>query len=313
MVDNIPRSIIFGGNGFIGSHLAEALLYESHEVVIFDHFKRGMTNIGHLNSSVEIIRGDFTNSKDVAKALHDIDYVFHYVSSTTPTTAIVNPIYDIESNVIPTVKLLEVAADSGVKKIIFASSGGTVYGDPEILPVNESFPLNPQTPYAISKVAIERYLNYFYRNYGLDHLIVRYSNPYGERQNPYGTQGVIPIFLNMVKRGESPVIYGDGNSVRDYIYIDDAIDATLLLLINNKPEKIFNVGSGIGTSINELIAIISTITRHSISPKYVPDNKGYIQKIVLDVSKIKRTVDWMPKVSLNDGVRLTWSYINNFY
>ncbi len=178
-------------------------------------------------------------------------------------------------------------------------------------PLPESFPLNPQTPYAISKVAIERYLNYFYRGYGLDYLTIRYSNPYGERQNPYGTQGVIPIFLNIIKKGEGPVIYGDGNSVRDYIYINDAIDATLLLLKKDNPDKIFNVGSGSGTSLNELITIMSTITGQSISPKYVSDNRGGLQKIVLDVSKIRQSVGWTPKVSLQEGIRRTWRYIND--
>jgi UDP-glucose 4-epimerase len=282
-------------------------------VTIFDHFKRGSKNLETIADQITTITGDFNNERLVADALSDADYVFHYISSTTPATAINNPVYDIESNVIPTVKLLQSAVKYEVKKIIFASSGGTVYGDPKRIPVTESFPLNPQTPYAISKVAIERYLNYFYRVYGLDYLTIRYSNPYGERQNPYGTQGVIPIFLNIIKKGEGPVIYGDGNSVRDYIYINDAIDATLLLLKKDNPDKIFNVGSGNGTSLNELITIMSTITGQSISPNYVPDNRGGLQKIVLDVSKIKQSVGWTPKVSSHEGIRRTWNYINDYY
>lgn len=256
-----------------------------------------------------MITGDFNNERFLADALSDIDYVFHYISSTTPATAIANPVYDIESNVIPTVKLLQIAVKSGVKKIIFPSSGGTVYGDPERSPVNESFPINPQTPYAISKAAIERYLDFFYRNYGLDYLIIRYSNPYGERQNPYGTQGVIPIFLNKTKHGENPVIYGDGSMVRDYIYINDAIEATLLLLDAKTPYKIFNIGSGEGTSINDLIQKIEKITGKTISPEYRRNDDYATSKIILDITRISRTTGWQPKINLNEGIKRTWDWI----
>jgi UDP-glucose 4-epimerase len=293
----------------LGSHLAEGLLSQNNDVIIFDHFKRGSNNLEKITEQITLITGDFNDERSVADALSDVDYVFHYISSTTPATAIHNPVYDIKSNVIPSVKLLQIAVKSGVKKIIFASSGGTVYGDPERVPVKESFPLNPQTPYAISKVAIERYLNYFYRNYGLDYLTIRYSNPYGERQNPYGNQGVIPIFLNKIKNEEKPTIYGDGNSFRDYIYIKDAIDATLKLMDLHNPDKIFNVGSGKGTSLNELVSIMSQITGKTILPEFVDNSGIYLSKIVLDISKVTRDTGWTPKVSLREGIQKTWEGI----
>ena len=305
----ISRCLIFGGNGFLGSHLAEGLLSKGHEVIVFDHFKRDSINLNSIIDDITIIKGEFTDEEAISNSISDVDYVFHYISTTTPATAIHNPVYDIESNVIPTVKMLQLAAKSGVKKIIFPSSGGTIYGEVKKIPINESSPLNPQNPYAISKLAIEKYLDYFYKDYGLDYLIVRYSNPYGERQNPKGTQGVIPIFLNKIKYGERPVIYGDGKSLRDYIYIKDAIEATLLLMDNNNKERIYNVGSGIGTSLNDLISAMQDVTGHLVSPRYVPNDRGYLNKTVLDISKIKKSVMWNPQVSISEGIKRTWDWI----
>jgi UDP-glucose 4-epimerase len=207
--------------------------------------------------------------------------------------------------------MLEIAVESGVKKIIFPSSGGTIYGEAKKIPITESSPLNPQNPYAISKLVIEKYLDYYYTDYGLDYVIIRYSNPYGERQNPHGSQGVIPIFLNKIKNFERPVIYGDGKSLRDYIYIKDAIDATLLLMDNNNKEKIFNVGSGTGTSLNDLISILYDVTGYSISPRYIPNDRRYLQRTVLNIAKVRESVGWSPKVSLYEGIRRTWDYLNN--
>lgn len=282
-----------------------------HEVIVFDHFKRDSINLNTIIDDITIIKGEFNDEEVLSNSLSDIDYIFHYISTTTPATAIHNPVYDIESNVIPTIKMLQIAVKSGVKKIIFPSSGGTIYGEVKKNPINELSPLNPQNPYAISKLAIEKYLDYYYKNYGLDYLIIRYSNPYGERQNPHGTQGVIPIFLNKIKNFESPVIYGDGKSLRDYIYIKDAIDATLILMDLNKKESIYNVGSGIRTSLNDLISVMQNVTGHSIFPRYVPNERRYLSKIVLDISKIKKETGWNPTTNLDEGLRNTWKWINS--
>jgi len=304
--------LIFGGNGFIGSHLAEGLVKKGYDVRVFDSFQTGMTNLETIKGKIEIIKGDFLNHADVFQALNGVDYVFHYIGTTVPATAIKDPIYDVQTNIIGTIRLLQLAAASKVKRVIFPSSGGTVYGEPTSLPVHETHALNPMDPYGISKLAIEKYLNYFNRAYGLDYLILRYSNPYGGRQSPHGQQGVIPVFLNRIKMGERPVIYGDGSTERDYIYVGDAAEATITAIEKKTAHKIFNVGSGAGTSLNQLIELMSNVAGKKIEPVYAEDTAIRVQKIVLDISRIRDEVGWKPSTSLQEGIERTWRWINSF-
>jgi UDP-glucose 4-epimerase len=302
--------LIFGGNGFIGSHLAERLINTGYNVTVFDNFENGMSNLETIKSRIEIIKGDFLSGSDIARALKNMDYVFHYISTTIPSTANKDPAYDIESNVIGSVKLFQSAVNSNIEKIVFSSSGGMIYGEPTSLPIRELDPLNPIDPYGISKLAIEKYLNYFSYTYGLDYTIFRYSNPYGERQNPNGKQGVIPIFLKRIKQGDPPVIYGNGSMIRDYIYIEDAIDATIAVLESKSHDTVFNVGSGEGRSVNQLVDIMSKVVGKKIIPNYIKENSKYIQKVILDISKIQNQIGWKPSINIEEGIRRTWEWIN---
>jgi len=301
--------LILGGNGFLGSHLAEGLVKKGYDVRVFDSFQTGMANLETIKGKIEIINGDFLNHADVFQALKGMDYVFHYIGTTVPATAIKDPIYDVQTNIIGTVRLLQLAVASKVKRVIFPSSGGTVYGEPASLPVQETHALNPMDPYGISKLAIEKYLDYFNRAYGLDYLILRYSNPYGERQSPHGQQGVIPVFLNRIKMGERPVIYGDGSTERDYVYVGDAVEATITALEKKTVHKIFNVGSGVGTSINQLIELMSGVAGRKIEPVYAEDTAVRVQKVVLDVSRMRDEVGWKPSTSLQEGIERTWRWL----
>ena len=305
----MTNCLIFGGNGFIGSHLAEGLVKKGYAVKVFDNFKIGRMNLDTVIDKIEIIKGNFFNESDVCNALKDVDYVFHYICTTTPATAIKDTIYDIESNIIGSVKLFQNAVNNNVKKIVFPSSGGTIYGETTGDRISESYPVNPVNPYAISKLTIEKYLQYFNYVYGIDYTILRYSNPYGERQNPYGKQGVIPIFLNKIKHGEQPVIYGDGSMIRDYLYIKVAVDATIAVLKKKTDEKIFNVGSGTGTSLNELIDIMSGVVGHRVVPEYIKDTDIYIPKILLDTLRIQKETGWKPTTELCEGINKTWEWI----
>jgi UDP-glucose 4-epimerase len=304
--------LIFGGNGFIGSHLAEALVHDGFQVKIFDTFKGGMKNLENIRKDIDLIQGDFFSETDVAGALQDIDYIFHYISTTNPATAVKDPVFDIQSNVIGSVRMFQSAQIAGVKKIFFSSSGGTVYGEPLSVPIKESAPANPVNPYAISKLAIERYLDFFHHHYGMEYTILRYSNPYGERQNPLGNQGVIPIFLNKIKNNERPTIFGDGNSVRDYIYIKDAIDATLAVVKKDSESCMFNIGNGKGTTLNELIQIMNAVTGEKVVPEYIPDSRNYISKFVLDIERICSETGWSPTTGIDEGIRKTWEWIKNY-
>lgn len=303
--------IIFGGNGFIGSHLAEHLVERGYAVTVFDRFLSGMGNLAGMTDKIEVISGDFLNKDDVSNALEGMDILFHYISTTNPATSVQDPIYDIESNIIGSVHLLQAAVKADVRRVIFPSSGGTIYGKTTGEPIRESSLLNPVNPYSISKLAIERYLHYFQQSSGLEYLILRYSNPYGERQSPYAKQGVIPIFLNKIKNNEQPVIYGDGSSTRDYIYIKDAIDATIAVLESETRERVFNIGSGQETSLNRLIDIMSEVTGKECTPEYKNDNGIYLSKFVLDISRITRETGWVPTTSLYDGLSKTWEWINS--
>jgi len=305
----MANCLVLGGNGFLGSHIAEALAKKNNNVRVFDRFTHGMKNLDSFSEKIEIVKGDFFHEPDLKNAMKDMDIVFHYISTTNPVTSLNNPQYDLETNVIGSVRMLQIASDYGVKKVVFPSSGGTIYGEPKTVPIAEDAPTYPVNPYAISKLTIEKYLNYFFHDYGMDYLILRYSNPYGERQSPYGKQGIIPIFLNKIKTGETPTIFGDGSAIRDYIYIEDAVNATLLLFEKNIEDKIFNVGSGRGVTVNELVSVISEITGQSINPIYTNDNAIYIQKIILDISKIRRATGWSPGTGLLEGITKTWEWI----
>ncbi len=305
----MKRCLVLGGNGFLGSHLAEGLVEKGYGVRVFDSFDTGMENLETVRGRVEIMEGDFFSEADVLQALKGMDYVFHYISTTVPATAVKDPVYDIQANVVGTVRLLQLAVDSNIKRVIFPSSGGTIYGEPARLPVPETHALNPIDPYGISRLAIEKYLHYFHRAYGLDHLILRYSNPYGERQSPHGQQGVIPVFLNKIKTGERPVIYGDGSMERDYIYVGDAVEATIAALEKRTPHRVFNVGSGAGTSLNQLIELMSGVVGKTIEPVYADDTTVRVQKVVLDISLIRDEVDWKPGTSLHEGIERTWRWL----
>lgn len=305
----MTRCLILGGNGFIGSNLAQGLVRKGYDVRVFDSFQTGLPNLEVINCEIEVLKGDFRTESDINNSLKNVDWLFHFISTTVPATAKKDPVYDIESNITGTVKLLQQAVNNNIKKVIYPSSGGTIYGEPVHLPVRETDPLNPLDPYAISKLTIEKYLYYFKYAYGLDFMVLRYSNPFGERQNPYGQQGVIPIFLNAIKNGERPVIYGDGSMVRDYIYISDAVEASIAALESHTSERIFNVGSGIGTSLNELLDIISDVVGRKIAADYNFKATNYIQKIVLDISRVQKEAGWKPKTSLRDGIARTWEWI----
>ena len=305
----LKKCIIFGGNGFIGSHLAESLVQRGYHVKVFDTFQSGTGNLSGILDRIEVIKGNFLDRNDVSEAVDGMDFVFHYVSTTNPATSVDDPVFDIESNLAGSVRLFQASVRAGVKKVIFPSSGGTIYGKTRGGPLNESSPTNPVNPYAISKLAIERYLEYFHQSSGLGYLILRYSNPYGERQNPYARQGVIPIFLNKIKKNEKPVIYGDGSAIRDYIYIKDAIDATISVFESRTKERVFNIGSGQETSLNQLVTIMSEVTGRECIPDYMKETGVYLSKFVLDISKIKEVTGWEPSVDLLEGIKRTWEWI----
>lgn len=303
------KCLILGGNGFIGSHLADRLLAEGHEVRIFDKYEEHYRS---PNKNIDYRFGDFGNRGLVANAIEGIDIVFHLISTTLPKTSNDDPAFDVQSNVIESICLLEQCINK-VKKIVYLSSGGAIYGNPARLPIDEDSPTNPECSYGITKLAIEKYIALFSHLHGIDYSIVRPSNPYGSRQNPFGIQGAISVFLGKVLNNQKVEIWGDGEVVRDYIYIDDLIDGIYKAAMLTTQSKIFNLGCGEGHSLNNLLDVIRKVTNTDILVEYKRKRSFDIQEIFLDISKAKVQLGWTPETLLEEGIMKTWQFIKTLH
>jgi UDP-glucose 4-epimerase len=290
--------LVVGGGGFVGSHVVDALLEEKVSVTVFDRkpeqSRRPVARVtyicGQLNDAAALERA-FSSS---------IDAVIHLASATVPKTSNDNPMQDVES-VNATLGLLNHCVKFRVKRIVFASSGGTVYGIPESLPIEENHPTDPICSYGIGKLAVEKYLQLYDRLYSCSSTILRIANPYGTRQSFKSTQGVIPVFMNRILEGKPITIWGDGSAVRDFVSVRD-VAKCFLLALKSDAAGIFNVGSGIGTSINELVQLLSSIQQ--LEPVIVrePARNCDVPNIVLDCRKAKAVYGWEPQVTLSAGL-----------
>jgi len=302
------KILVLGGNGFIGSHLVDKLLFEGHFVRVFDkndeHYRMALPDVDyHI--------GEFGNRGLLSDALEGIDVVVHLISTTLPKTSNDDPVFDIQSNVIESLFLLEQCVAKNIKKIIFTSSGGTIYGIPQTLPVPEENQTNPICSYGIGKLTIEKYLHLFKQLHNLNYVIIRPSNPFGTRQNPFGIQGVIPVFLGKIIRNEPIQIWGNGNIVRDYVYIEDLVDAFYHAIIYNKTSQVYNIGSGVGHSLNDLLSIMKNVTGHDLSVKYNNSRTYDVPEIYLDITRANKELNWEPHTSLEQGIQNTWDFISN--
>lgn len=306
-----PRCIIYGGAGFIGSHLAEELLSQNFGVTIFDKVNTSTRNVGHILEDINFIEGDFNNKADIRKSLKNHDYAVHLVSSTLPANSIINPIYDIETNLISSINLFDECLKQNIKKVIFISSGGTVYGIPDKIPIDESHQTNPINSYGIIKLAIEKYLYLFNKLNKLNYTILRFSNPFGERQNPHLGQGLICNFLYKIKNNLSLHIWGNGKIIRDYFYIKDGAKAIYKALITNTEFKIFNIGSGRGISINDILKKIEQVLKLRFKTEYFPPREIDVPVNVLNNNLAKKYLDWKPVTTFDAALRKTWKYILN--
>jgi UDP-glucose 4-epimerase len=243
------------------------------------------------------------------RVIHNADILIHMASSTVPSSSIHDPVGDIENNVVGTVNLLMQIPNTSIKKVIYFSSGGTVYGNPTYMPVDENHPLAPINPYGISKVACESYLRYYASKFNFQYNIIRPSNPYGPGQPVDGIQGVIAAFLSRVLTGQELKVWGDGTAIRDYIYIEDLIEFVSKLIASDQSGNVFNVGSGIGCDINEIIKVISEISCTSPRVLNMGTPASNVDQIYLDISRARTLIDWEPKFSLKEGIELFYRYM----
>jgi UDP-glucose 4-epimerase len=300
------KSLVLGGNGFIGVHLVKSLLTGGDAVRVYD---RSPNRFGAAPEGAEYVQGEIGNHGLIREAVEGVDVVFHLVSTTLPKTSNDDPIYDVRSNLVDTLQLLEACVQAGVRKVVFASSGGTVYGSPRTVPITEDHPTNPITSYGIVKLAAEKYLGLFHHLHGLDYAALRISNPYGPYQDPRGQQGAIAVFLHRLLMGEPITIWGDGSVVRDYLYVSDLVEALGSAARTDTGRKVLNVGSGSGASLNELVDFVAEATGERPEVEYLPGRALDVPANVLDVTRAGEDLGWSPRTELVEGMASAWAWI----
>ncbi|GAC1369504.1 MAG: NAD-dependent epimerase/dehydratase family protein [Aquirhabdus sp.] len=304
----IMRVLVLGGNGFIGSHLVDALVARGDEIDVVG-LAPNLYNIFLTQSQkVQYHQGNFSNIQFLTPLLERADVIFHLISTTIPATSNQNPIADIQDNLVATVQMLEVLRHLPSKRLIYISSGGTVYGTPQHIPVPESHPLDPKNSYGIVKVAIEKYLHMYADLYDVSSVVLRLANPYGPRQMKIGVQGFIATVLMSELQSKPITIWGDGKVIRDYIYIDDVVG--LLQRVAERNEiGTYNVGSGEGYSLLNILKTANEITQKDIQVNYLPSRNFDIPEIVLDIHHVCKTFDWKPEISLIQGMSKHWQWL----
>ena len=303
------RCIIFGGAGFIGSHIADDLLKHKFKITIFDKLYASKRNVEHIIDKISFIEGDFVNKIDVGDSLKGHDYAIHLVSSTLPADSNLNPVYDVESNLISTLNFLDECFKKKIKKVIFISSGGTVYGKPGYIPVSERHPTHPSCSYGIIKLAIEKYLALYKELEGLKYTVLRLSNPFGERQNPHLPQGLIAHLLYNIKKGKDVDIWGDGSVVRDYFYIKDAVKSVYKAINYNGEVSLFNISSSKGLSVNQILLKFKKVLKLKFRINYLPARKFDVPINILDNTLAKKILGWKPETKFDDALKKTWRFI----
>jgi len=296
--------MVTGGCGFIGSHIVDAYVEKGHDVVVIDNLSTG--NIKNLNPRAKLYEEDINRDLDKIFRVEKLELINHHAAQINVRTSVDDPMYDVRVNVLGTVNLLQYASKYGIERFVYASSGGAVYGEPEQYPINEGQPLNPLSPYGASKVAAEHYITTFARLYGIDYVIFRYSNVYGPRQISKSEAGVISIFIDRIFRNEPCLVYGDGRQIRDYVYVGDIVAANMLAL--DCAPNIFNIGTNVETSVNDLIDIFSNILKKEVVHQHVDPRPGEVQSNVLDYRYASSKIKWQPKTQLRDGIAKTFEY-----
>ncbi|MCX7920348.1 MAG: NAD-dependent epimerase/dehydratase family protein [bacterium] len=296
--------LITGGAGFIASHIADAYIQAGHNVTIVDNLSTGIQK--NIPQQAQFFPIDIRSLAELEKIFTagNFDIINHHAAQIDVRKSVTNPIYDAEVNIIGTINLLELSRKYTVKKLIFASTGGAIYGEGIDLPADETHPINPECPYGASKRTAEVYIELYARLYGLNYLILRYPNIYGPRQNPKGEAGVNAIFIGQMLAGKTPTIFGDGTQQRDYVYIEDVVQANLIALRYSK-NGTYNLGWGIGISVNEIYQKLQEIIGFKNPATYAPPRAGEIQRIYLDSQKAQTDLGWNPQYDFVTGLTKT--------
>lgn len=303
----MAKILVTGGAGFIGSHVVDLFVAQGYEVVIVDDLSTGRAS--NLNPAAKFYQVDIRSPqlREVFEAERP-DYVSHHAAQMDVRRSVAQPLFDADINILGSINLLELAKEFQVKRLVYISTGGAVYGEPERLPCDESHPINPICQYGASKHTVEHYLYMYYVNYGLKYTVLRYPNVFGPRQDPHGEAGVVAIFTGRMLAGESITINGDGEQTRDFVYVGDCAQANLLALTIDHEPGIYNLGWGRPTSINEICSVLVNVTNYSFPVQYGPAKVGETRHIYLDASKAKKDLGWEPTITLEEGLEKTVGY-----
>jgi UDP-glucose 4-epimerase len=302
------RILVTGGAGFIASHVADAYIAAGHDVAILDDLSRG--SMKNVNPRVRFYKGD-VRDRDFVEHVFDVEKpeaVNHHAAQMDVRRGVKEPVFDASVNILGSINLLDTCVAHKVRRVVYISTAGAAYGEPKEIPVPEDYPINPITPYGISKHTVEHYLFTYRVLYNLPYVVLRYGNVYGPRQSSKGEAGVFAIFCEQMLAGIRPVIYGDGGKLRDYVYIEDVARANVLALDRGTGE-IFNIANGVPTKDYEVFQMVrDSLGSLDLQPEYVPKRPGEIDRIYLDISKAQRVLGWKPSVSLEEGSRRTVQY-----
>ena len=304
--------LVTGAAGFIGSTLVDRLLADGHTVVGLDDLSRGrVENLAGASADArfEFVEADIADADLIGLfSKRKPEVVHHLAAQIDVRRSVEEPEFDAAVNVIGTVRLAEAARRSGVRKVVHTSSGGSIYGAPTNFPVNETTPVDPASPYAASKVAGEIYLNTFRHLYGVDCSFIAPSNVYGPRQDPHGEAGVVAIFANAMLAGRPTKVYGDGSNTRDYVFVDDVVDAVVRASGKGGCGQRFNVGTGVETSDRQLHSVVAKVVGVADDPEFAPARLGDLKRSCLDVRKAEMVLGWRPQVRLEEGIARTVDY-----
>ncbi|WP_426286865.1 NAD-dependent epimerase/dehydratase family protein [Luteibacter sp. E-22] len=299
------KILVIGGNGFIGSRLVMKLRDTGHSVRVVDH---GEPRHDLNWRNVDYLRISLSDRFALTSVFEGVDVICHCASSTVPSTSNLDPVRDIEQNLIGAINVLDAMRASNVRRIVYLSSGGTVYGNPKVVPIPEEHELRPISSYGVVKVAIEKYLLMYQALYDLEPVILRPSNPYGPGQVTSGLQGLIGSFLGKLAEGSELPVWGDGEVVRDYLYIDDLVDL-IRLAIEQPRTGIFNVGSGTGCTVNEIISELRRVTGLEPTIRRMDGRSFDVGRVVLDITRAKHAFGWTPSVGLDEGLDRAWQWV----
>jgi len=305
------KILVTGGAGFIASHLVDRLIEKGHEVIVVDNLSTGKKE--NINIKAGFYNADITNYEELEKVFEKEkpEIIDHHAAQASVTISIKNPVFDAKTNILGTINLLELAKKFNVKKFIYINSGGASYGEPIEIPMNENHPINPLSPYGISKHTAEHYLQLYHKLYNLTFVALRYANVYGPRQEPGGEAGVISIFTDKLLKNQQPIIFGDGSQLRDYIYIKDVVDSNILIIENQEiKNQEFNVGTGITTSTQEIFDKLKKILNINIKPIYEKERPGDLKVSSINPAKLMK-LGWKPKYSLEKGLKETVDYFKH--